>query len=439
MIQAFYQLGLSVVGGVPIFIFYGKVGAQECYKGMSVSLVFTQNTAHPTIFNHFLASTKCTTSPKIFNRLSFIQLYTISHTLFQLAVKMYSTLIISTFAALALAAPRPQLINLDAVDAAPDPVFVTPSYDVVTENPTVSRRDARIQRRDGTCAQQPDGYGPATTPDTVDAFSSSSALQVILSSADRALDTKYLQAMATNAVTPDGYVSVFTNIQASLSASNYMGLHTLQSYDTLGCASLCDQVSGCQAFNLYIERDPSVDPNAQNCPSPPSITNYKCSLWGTPVSVDEAVNQGQWRDSFQVVITASNGYNKDTPPDACDGFTGPTEFGGAINAPLDSNGANTYLGYKYFPFSQTQGYTPSTCASACTSQTGYNSRHPASDGTYQTCAFFNAYVLSENGIPQGLYCSLYNETWAPSYATNYGQSRGNDRYTVSRSYGYSLS
>ena len=58
--------------------------------------------------------------------------------------------------------------------------------------------------------------------------------------------------------------------------------------------------------------------------------------------------------------------------------------------------------------------------------------------------FFNAYVLSENGIPQGLYCSMYNETWAPSYGNNYGQYRTEsdgtvDRYTVSDSYSYSLS
>ncbi|MCJ1239184.1 hypothetical protein MMC14_007177 [Varicellaria rhodocarpa] len=335
---------------------------------------------------------------------------------------MHSTLILSTLVGLAIAAPRPQLMNLDAIDAAPDPVFMTPSYDVVSETPAVSKRGTLVQKRDGTCAQQPDGYGPVASPDTVDAF----------------IAFPTLQAMATNAPTPDGYASVFTDENASLSASNYMGLHTLQSFDTLGCASLCDQADGCEAFNMYIERDPSVDPNAVNCPNPPSITNFKCTLWGAPVSADEAVNQGQWRDSFEVVITGSNGYNKASPPDACSGFSGPTEFGGAINAPLD-NGHNTYMGYKYFPFSQTQGYTPSTCASACTSQTAYNGRHPASDGSYQTCAFFNAYVLSEDGVPQGLYCSLYNETWAASYATNYGQYRGSDRYTVSRSYGYSLS
>ena len=96
------------------------------------------------------------------------------------------------------------------------------------------------------------------------------------------------------------------------------------------------------------------------------------------------------------------------------------------------------MGYKFFPFSQSQGYDPQTCADACNVQTTYDSQHPALDGTYQTCIFFDAYVLSENGIPQGLYCALYNETWAPSYATNHGQTRGSDRYTISRSYSYSL-
>lgn len=95
-------------------------------------------------------------------------------------------------------------------------------------------------------------------------------------------------------------------------------------------------------------------------------------------------------------------------------------------------------GYKFYPFTQDQGFNPQTCASACTAQSEYNQQHPAADGTYQICAFFNAYVLSDNGVPQGLYCSLYNETWGPSYATNYGQYRDSDHYTVSDSYSYTL-
>lgn len=191
-------------------------------------------------------------------------------------------------------------------------------------------------------------------------------------------------------------------------------------------------------LNLYLERDPTVDPNVVNCPNPPSTTNFKCTLWGAPVAEPQATNKCQWRDSFQVVIAGSNGYNKNAPSPPIDGFTGPQELGGAINAPLDAQGHDSYMGYQFFPFNQTQGYDPSTCASACTIQSQYNSQHPNTDGSFQTCAFFNAYGLSQSSVPQGLYCSLYSQTWAPSYATNYGQYRDSDRYTISQSYSYSL-
>ncbi|KAL8905525.1 MAG: hypothetical protein Q9207_002587 [Kuettlingeria erythrocarpa] len=334
---------------------------------------------------------------------------------------MRSACIISALMAIAAAAPAPspQLIDLAGVDAAPDPVLVSAPMDVASD--PVEKRDIGLVKRGGTCAPQPAGSGPVPTPDTPAAFTASAELQ----------------AFAQIAPTPDGYTAAFQNKDGSLSASNYMGLYTLKAFDTLGCASLCDQANGCQAFNMYIERDPTVAPNALDCPNPASLTNYKCTLWGAPVVAEQARNKGQWRASFQVVITGSNGYNKASPPDPITGFTGPTALGGAINAPLD-NGKNTYLGYKYFPFSQTQGYTPTTCADACNAQTGYNSRHPNADGSYATCSFFNAYVLSQNAIPQGLYCSLYSKTWAPSYATNRGQYRGTDRFTVSRSYSYTL-
>ncbi|KAL9604708.1 MAG: hypothetical protein Q9179_001775 [Wetmoreana sp. 5 TL-2023] len=326
---------------------------------------------------------------------------------------MRSACILSALVAIAAAAPAPapQAIDLAGVDAAPDPQMVSAPLGVESDQP-LKKRDATLNKRDGNCAVQPAGAGPVPSPDTVEAFRSSSDLQ----------------QLATNALTPDGYSQAFSNADGSLSASKYMGLHTLKSFDTLGCASLCDQADGCEAFNMYIERDPSVDPNANDCPNPPSTINYKCTLWGAPVVAEEATNKGQWRDSFQVVITGSNGYNKASPPDPIDGFNGPTELGGAINAPLD-NGKNTYLGYKYFPFSQSQGYDPATCAAACKAQTAYNSRHPNADGSFATCSFFNAYVLSQNAIPQGLYCSLYSKAWAKSYATNHGQYRDSDRFT----------
>ncbi|KAL9004454.1 MAG: hypothetical protein Q9188_002726 [Gyalolechia gomerana] len=267
-------------------------------------------------------------------------------------MKMRSAGIISALVAIAAAAPAPspQLIDLAAIDAAPDPVMVSAPLVVLSDQPS-KKRDVTPVKRDGNCAVQPAGSGPAT---------------------------------ATIAPTPDGYSQVFSNKDGSLSASKYMALHTLKSFDTLACASLCDRANGCEAFNMYIERDPSIAPNVDNCPNPASTTNYKCTIWGAPVSEGQANNKGQWRDSFHVVITGSNGYNKTSPPDSIDGFTGPTGLGGAINAPLD-NGKNTYLGYKYYPFSQTQGYTPASCATACNAQTAYNSRHPNADGSYATC------------------------------------------------------
>ncbi|MCJ1229605.1 hypothetical protein MMC12_006274 [Toensbergia leucococca] len=351
---------------------------------------------------------------------------------------MLSTFFTLTCLGLVLALPSPQLINLDGVAAAKPPVFITAPVDVAsntptllsttsvapitTDNPDTRKRSQDLEKRDGTCDPQPSGPGPVPSPDTPSAF----------------LADPTLQAMSTNALTPYGYAQVFVNLQDSLSASNYMGLYTLNMYDTSQCQSLCDQASSCQAFNIYIERDPSLDPNAENCPNPPSTINYKCTLWGAPVSSQEATNAGQYHDGFDVLITGSNAYNKNSPPPGISGFNGPVELGGAINAPLYTNGYNTFIGYQYFPFSQTQGFTPQTCADACTTQTQYNSQTPAADCSYEPCVFFNAYVLSDNGVPQGLYCTLYNETWGPSYATNYGQTRGSDEYAVSDSYSYSV-
>lgn len=130
---------------------------------------------------------------------------------------------------------------------------------------------------------------------------------------------------------------------------------------------------------MYLERDPSVNPGP-GCDDPPSVTNYECTLWGLPICDDTATNTGQWRDNFQVVITGSNGYVKNVPPPSYTNFTGPTELGGAIQAPL-ANGVNTYIGMRMFP----GPYDPSSCAAVCQETTTYDSQHPASDGTYMPC------------------------------------------------------
>lgn len=65
----------------------------------------------------------------------------------------------------------------------------------------------------------------------------------------------------------------------------------------------------------FAERDPTVNPSTnqstaptvwgRDCPNPPSMTSFKCTLWGSSIDSDDATNQGQYREEFDVVITAS--------------------------------------------------------------------------------------------------------------------------------------
>ena len=102
---------------------------------------------------------------------------------------MRNALILAALAGLAAS----QDINYGAVDAAPDPVFVTPPSDVTTDNPPdvsaapitpITNSPSRVKRgmmmekRDGDCSPQPAGSGPVASPDTDTAFLSDSGLQV---------------------------------------------------------------------------------------------------------------------------------------------------------------------------------------------------------------------------------------------------------------------
>jgi len=123
------------------------------------------------------------------------------------------------------------------------------------------------------------------------------------------------------------------------------------------------------------------------------------------------------------------GYNKLAAPSKIDSFKSPTELAGAIQAP------SGFMGSKYF----SGAYNPAVCVQSCIGTNTHSHKHPRSDGTYDPCNFVNSYVLSKNGVPQGTYCSMYTTTWLKKISTNYGQWRGADQYTVSQSYGWTLS
>ncbi|USP75175.1 hypothetical protein yc1106_02449 [Curvularia clavata] len=343
---------------------------------------------------------------------------------------------VQAFAALAMtgcAAALPQLLPLEEVAAipgapiekaplgegagtqvipyTPDPV-VSGTYASVLADPASASK--KVERRGWDCSDQPLGKGPVPTPDTPEAF----------------LAMDEISDAANNAPTPSGYALKFKNLKASNNAIGYLGYNTLDTYDTQACADFCTAKEGCSSFNIYFERDPSVVP-ADACPNPASTTVIKCVMWGSYIGASTAVNDGQWRNDFHVVIAGSNGYVDERVP-TVPGYSGEYLNNVAINAPSDCNGDDTYMGYKLF--NDGKPFDAQRCAAACEAESQYNIDHLNSR---MLCKFFNTYVLNKNGEPQGQYCSMYTQKWDKTYAVNDGQWRGDDHYTIEYSYSFS--
>ncbi|UPX12672.1 uncharacterized protein EKO05_0003213 [Ascochyta rabiei] len=352
---------------------------------------------------------------------------------------------------LGLTAALPQKINIDAALAVPTPTILGPKieetkpaaisynpaaaasavaaivksegaiekrgvYDVTIEA-IIEDRNATMRKRNA-CDLQPLGNGPSVSPDNAAAFSSATELSRI----------------ARTAGTPSGYQQSFMDQSGSSQQIGYLTYKTYQTYDVQGCADACDSEKYCLGFNIFFERDPSLEPGP-NCPDPPSTTNIKCSLYGYPVALKAATNMGQWRQDFQVVIAGSNGYSKSNKglPTVMD-FKAPTSLPATINAPLD-NGYDTYSGMRLF---NDNPFDPALCAAACESQTAYDMAHPDSDGKYKPCNFFTTYILTQNGVPLGTYCAFYTRSWDSSYATNTGYYYGEDKYEVINAGSYEI-
>lgn len=145
------------------------------------------------------------------------------------------------------------------------------------------------------------------------------------------------------------------------------------------------------------------------------------------MSQSNALNSGQYRNQFHVVIAGSNGYvnrSIDTPA----GYTAPTYLGNSIiNAPTtDCADYSNQLQNLLWP---TGPFDAGRCAAACSA---YNTNLPAG-AVAQTCQFFNTYVLKGNGKDAGQYCALYQQAFPSSASTSSSVVIGGVTYT----YGYS--
>jgi hypothetical protein len=381
---------------------------------------------------------------------------------------------------LVAALPAPQDIDIDMVEAAPDPTYTQTlglTAQIVTYDTTailaeataaatvvsvavsdvlegtaiVSKRDeAPSSSYDVNAAMWVDATPTPTANDKRDivARAACTALPTGIASyalsADTASDFRAngsWASIASQAPVPSGYVNTVVNAAGANSGYGYLGYSNLASYDTNACAAKCSKTVGCMAFNVYFERDPSVDPGTgdSGCANPSSVVYAKCSLWGGPLNTANANNKGQMRNQFEVAIAGSNAYQNNSLTIPA-GYSLKAAYNNvAINAPYDAQGYNTYMGATIF----TKGpFNIQLCADYCSAQTQYNLAHPAGDGTPpKSCNFFNTYILYKNDAssPQGQYCSIYTEQWSDAYAVNSGQMRGSDRYFIGYSYTFSNS
>ncbi|THW31870.1 hypothetical protein D6D17_07261 [Aureobasidium pullulans] len=364
---------------------------------------------------------------------------------------MHYSALIAGLAALAVANPTPQVfdaselsdiepaapvdvplgagsqtlpLNIDAiVDSAYADVLADPSPDVDASLPAaISKRSLKrslMARGTDPCygqAYQPQGYGPAVSPDTADAFTSS--------------DT--LSWAAKSASTPGGYYQVFQDYKASVSTSGYRGYKTYQSYDVAKAANDCRAIKGCKSFNIFFERDPLQDPSA-TC-TPGSTNVIKASFWSVPLSKPVATNKGQYRNKFQVVIAGSNAYNLiDCAPEIPD-WTKEIYNGCTINAPATSCD-KSYSGTPndaYLTMSTFSGdFVPERCQSACDAVTDGDSSKS------KPCNFVTSWAYLLDGVYQYQVCAFYERYFAPSYCTNTGgQTVNGKKDSVGYSYSY---
>lgn len=299
------------------------------------------------------------------------------------------------------------------------------------------------------CAPQPDGYGPVPTPDTVSAFYAYKPFHSMASAAPTTISAS-ASATASASSVPQVYQQTFRDLNASSSANSYLGLYTLKTYNAAQCAALCDSTSLCTAFNIYIERDPSVNPTnndstaptvwGYNCPDPASMTSYKCTLWGSNLAANTATNAGQWREQFEVVITASNGYDKTNvtfPATPIGNSTNNSPWSHPRNCgPKAINAPNNWMGSRFFP----GPFNPQLCANLAIAQNYENKAASKSKGShyYQPCNMFNAYYLLKDALPYGTYCALYDIDLAVSYATLAGTTILGDIFEISQSFTWTL-
>lgn len=249
---------------------------------------------------------------------------------------------------------------------------------------------------------------------------------------------------------PRGYNLTIEGMDGSIDMGlGYLGVQYLEEYDSVRCATFCNDLPTCGSVNLYFERLPLQDPSIKGgCPNPPSTTHIKCVLWRSELTQDSAVNIGERRAGFDVVIAGSNGYSKQAGVLAVPNFYGPNDVDNhaAFDVPLEpTDGFNTHLSHNVYPFESARqawmanqsnstilprraaqqfiaDYNVSMCADKCNRWTEGGLQvpqdaNPYVDDAFPVCSMFVAYQLQSNDVPMAMVCDTFSSVWSTHYQT----------------------
>lgn len=365
--------------------------------------------------------------------------------------------LLASVSCLAAVNAAPQFINFDAIitSDAPTPtaipIAVTSASAVVNTVSAVAAASsaaavqssvpsvvvantdtAAVQKRAAstTCSATPAGAGPAITPDTFDAF----------------VGSDLLTPSYNNLTTPPNYSQIQGDQNKSIGSKGWYSLSTLSAYDSSLCAAKCDSLERCEGFNLYFERDPSVNVDPNNCPNPASTTNIKCVLLGSRFQSSDFINGGGWQSQFHVGVAGSVGFLKNSKSGSAPTYNN-FQLGSlsdeqcTINAPSLVQGnstVNTFIQSAWFSSDNID-----QCAATCQAHTSYTLAHDPV-GKQSPCNYFTAYQVYKNGAFSQTLCGLYTHDWSassspsskPNICSNSGSTSGSDVYTITQSYDY---
>lgn len=133
-------------------------------------------------------------------------------------------------------------------------------------------------------------------------------------------------------------------------------------------------------------------------------------MWDGTITPQTSITDGQLQGEFRAVMAGSNAYVKDVTAanDSNslraleDEWTSEEyENGAAIEAPLDCNGNDTYMGMSAWDDGK---FDAQRCIEACKAADDHDLKD-------RTCNFVNTYMQRQDGVPVAQHCAMFSEYW----------------------------